>query len=293
MIQTNTKYKECVEKEMMRKIAVTIMLMCIFIIASCSDSNVHIRSEASEDLVSIVANSDKESQKDSPIIIISAEANVLSVNHESLGTMRYEVPYLDYNDYCENIVVFKDLELSEDAANKINAFFKTACEVFFEDLRFLKSVERMRTAYGEDELSSQDGQLFNTVTTEVTLFNNKIMSVMQTHDWMAGGVRDILYYGYVFDVRTGSELEVLDFLDCTQEEFEISLFTFVSEDNRCNMTPDELLSNYHVESSSEYEFFCDNENLYIILDGRAASDGKYYQVVRWSLLDGEPAAMEY
>ncbi|MDR2088489.1 MAG: hypothetical protein LBP73_03935 [Clostridiales Family XIII bacterium] len=166
--------------------------------------------------------------------------------------------------------------------SRINAYFEEDVKGFFYGSEkskhfadaegwhdyFFESVAGMREGYGDEALA--DSPLFNTVDSAVAYMSDEMLSIKQSTDWMAGGVRNLRYYGSTFDLRTGELLALDRFVNDGKEEFEAKIFSELRE--RFFIDKDEIhdyeyfLAQLREKDIGEHEFYYDGQNIHLIFN---------------------------
>ncbi|MDR2087769.1 MAG: hypothetical protein LBP73_00245 [Clostridiales Family XIII bacterium] len=165
--------------------------------------------------------------------------------------------------------------------SRINAYFEEDVKGFFYGSEkskhfaqgwydyFFECVERKREASGDEVLANSP--FFCTVDSEVAYMTDEMLSIKQSFDWMAGGVRNLNYYGSTFDLRTGELLTLDRFVNDGREDFEAKIFAKLRE--RFSIGEEEIhdyeyfLAQLREKNIGEHEFYYDGQNIHIIFDG--------------------------
>lgn len=176
---------------------------------------------------------------------------------------------------------------SSPLIKKLNSYFENEVQGFFNGYEkslhfkksqrdhFFESVTEMRTLYEDDILAKSP--LYYKVEIELQCDNN-ILSFKETEDWMAGGIRNTYYYGITVNKETGDILSLENIADEDIKNFNdkviLALNNELNENSReYDLEP--LFSEIENYNFSDYEFYCDENNIYIIFNYEIFSTGGF------------------
>lgn len=180
----------------------------------------------------------------------------------------YEIVLVDNSVVNENgdILVRKTYEqvvlLSDDpACQAINALIQADCDAFLADNPYItvEDYEEQIEAggYGYDAFRQ-------TATATVVHNSNGLISIKIGADYFMGGVYNVNFYGFTYDLSTGEEAKLADVLDMPEEEA-LALVREVAAEGLTEYygdalfgDPAEQLATYSLE---HFLFFVDNGEL--------------------------------
>ena len=161
------------------------------------------------------------------------------------------------NWYYEKVV----LEEKNEAFKKINTLIQQECDRFFEE-----TPDYENDVYASPPQS--DMEYSNISEAEVTCNENGILSIRMTQTWFMGGVMNINYYGFSFDLHTGETVELQDIFSMDEEQ--ISSYLKEETIDYIDENPDkgwwdsslddakQTINEYDLE---EFEFYIEDSNV--------------------------------
>ena len=156
---------------------------------------------------------------------------------------------------------------STPAAAIINADMDEKSAEFFSD-----SKKEEITGYYNDHYNSEYGdQYLNTAEGAVAYNNAGVISVNYTYDWFMGGVHNINYDGFTYDLNTGEKLYLADLLDGSDAEILARIQNVYWEGVTEHYKPEELFEEaketFEAKTLDDYKFFVgDGGEIYLIVD---------------------------
>ena len=161
------------------------------------------------------------------------------------------------NWYYEKVV----LEEKNETFKKINNSIQQQCDRFFEE-----TPDYENDVYASPPQS--DMEYSNISEAEVTCNENGILSIRMTQTWFMGGVMNINYYGFSFDLHTGETVELQDIF--SMDEDQISSYLKEETIDYIDENPDkgwwdsslddakQTINEYDLE---EFEFYIEDSNV--------------------------------
>ena len=122
------------------------------------------------------------------------------------------------NESGETVVqwFFDKLVITDEtpAAERINADMEENVSSFFDE-----SMRQQITEYAAIARdSAADKSFFNTAAGELSYNDDGIISARYTYNWFMGGVHNLNYDGFTYDLNTGEKLYLADLLPGSEEE---------------------------------------------------------------------------
>jgi hypothetical protein len=227
-----------------------LITVCLFSLSSYTTENQSIYNNA--DNIAVLSDNDVSS------LNISYEMIDKSIRDEggnTLGIITYLKPIFSGD---------------ADGIDLINEYFEQNMSTFLSEdnvKHFSDSVEVCRQRYGDEALI--ESPLYNTSEAKVTYNARNRLSIVLTTDWMAGGVRNINYYGFNFDIRTGAYLLITSVLDKSIAEIN----DLVVSKLECNISDedsyykiDDIIRTILAYKADDYNYYFDEMKIYVILN---------------------------
>lgn len=164
--------------------------------------------------------------------------------------------------------------------SRVNAYFEEEAKGFFRGSEgskrfaerhyddFFDSVAARMGLYGDGTFVA--APLYCTVDSEVAYMTRDILSIKQSLDWMAGGVRDFYYYGSTFDLNTGELLTLDRFVGAGREDFEAKVFAQLEKNFSVGIEEihdyERFLAQLREKDIGEHEFYYDGQNIRLIFN---------------------------
>lgn len=247
--------------------------MLIFVFAGCAQKeSAIVDSEESNKTTSVNTEADEigeceiglnEYQEiEQKVKIEKLDYSVRNDGEQIIASIYYEKPVL-----CGNAENFQKINTYFDEEsqawygneNRLNFFQSDRMDAFLENL------EEMREAMGDDVLEKYP--FTYTVDTEVMLFDDEILSILQIVRMQTAGPESKYYFGTTLNVTTGEHIPFGMVNKGDSDSVKKAIGSFLEEQDDIfyeNGHLEDILKAY--EAATNYEYFVDKKYIYIILN---------------------------
>ena len=151
---------------------------------------------------------------------------------------------------------------------------------------FLYAVQKMRQWYGDEDVA--EWPCIYSIETRIVYMDDDILSIMQIMEKRTER-REYNYFGSTFDLNTGELLKLTDLTDMSSEDVGNILSEVGYPAPFNELSDDYTLVSYGEEINMAYQFFADEQYLYLLDNTRRNyNDGIIYRVDE----TGEPVMLE-
>lgn len=217
--------------------------------------------------------------------------SIQSDSGQIIAEIYYEKPELKGDtDSVKLINSYFDNEANEwmnGTSNRLTHFKEDMLENFLEDVNETRE-------FMDDNIIAKQPFIY-TVNTELMLLNSRYISFMQIVTVQTAGPRSWYYYGSTFDLMTGKLLPIDAMIETEPYSLKKMISSFINENGK-SLSFDNLEmfnSMYSIDKSNsykleydhediqlDYEYFCDDKNIYIILNHGVLYDNGC--IIKWN-----------